>query len=50
MPLRWSLLMILLVSLLLTPITVRAQNTPAFDTVQVAIWPEYDRPDVLVIY
>lgn len=50
MPLRWSLLMILLVSLLLAPVVVQAQNSPAFDTVQVAIWPEYDRPDVLVIY
>jgi len=50
MSLRWSLLLILLVSLLLTPLTVRAQTPPAFDTVQLAIWPEYDRPEVLVIY
>lgn len=50
MRLRWSLLMILLVCLLLPPFTVQAQNAPAFETVQVAIWPEYDRSDVLVIY
>lgn len=50
MRLRWSLLIILLVSLLLTTVAVQAQDAPAFETVQVAIWPEYDRPEVLVIY
>ena len=43
----------MLVSVLLTlflPFAARAQPALTLDKVQVAIWPEYDKPDVLVIY
>jgi len=29
---------------------VSGQSTVVFDQVMIEIWPEYDRPDVLVIY
>ncbi len=29
---------------------VKAQSTVGYDAMQIDIWPEYDRPDVLVIY
>jgi len=40
------LLFILLISLI---VPVQAQSTVAFDTIQIKIWPEYDRNAVLVI-
>ncbi|HEY9088989.1 MAG TPA: zinc ribbon domain-containing protein [Anaerolineaceae bacterium] len=49
MALRWMLLILLLVSLSL-PSSAAAQSSVEFETVQIAIWPEYDRPDVLVMY
>ncbi len=49
MKMRWALLVVLVLSLL-SPGGARAQGSLEFETVRVAIWPEYDRPDVLVLY
>ncbi len=46
--LRWIGLIGLLI-LLVLPVAVRAQTPPALERLQIDIWPEYDRPDVLVI-
>lgn len=46
---KWLLPLLLVLSLLL-PIGVQAQNTVAIDLLQIQIWPEYDKPSVLVIY
>jgi len=45
-----KLLGFLLLAILIFPMSVQAQGTVRFDAVSVEIWPEYDRPDVLVIY
>jgi len=37
-------------AILLLPVKVNAQNTIGFDNLDVSVWPEYDTPDVLVIY
>lgn len=50
MALRWSLLILILLSLFLPSLSVAAQSTVEFETVQISIWPEYDRADVLVMY
>ena len=34
----------------LHPSTVAAQTAPAVDSLTVSLWPEYDRPEVLVLY
>ncbi len=39
-----------LVCLMLLPAAAQAQTTPTLDRLQIEIWPEYDRPDVLIIY
>ena len=44
-----TILFILILSLV-TIKPVSAQSTPALDAMQIEIWPEYDRSDVLVIY
>jgi hypothetical protein len=42
---------LLLILMLLLPQGVRAQQmTPTLDKVEIELWPEYDRPTVLVIY
>lgn len=46
---RLSMLVPALLALLL-PFSVRAQPALELDKVQVALWPEYDRPTVLIIY
>lgn len=46
---KWVLPLFLVLFLLL-PIGVQAQNTVAIDLLQIQIWPEYDKPSVLVIY
>jgi hypothetical protein len=43
-------LILALVFLLLFAAPVRAQNIPKFNSMEVDLWPEYDRPGVLVIY
>ncbi len=40
----------LLIVLLLSASSVRAQNPVTLSSSQVQIWPEYDKPSVLVIY
>jgi hypothetical protein len=50
MSLRGLLLVALVFGLILPFSAVQAQGVVEFETVQVAIWPEYDRPDVLVMY
>ena len=46
---RWVLPLLLILSVFL-PLGVRAQTPLTLDSVQVQIWPEYDKPSVLVIY
>ena len=43
-------LMPLLILALLVPFVVQAQAAVVLDRLQVSLWPEYDRPGVLVIY
>ncbi len=42
--------LILIFSMLFFPVRSQAQGTVALDAVNVALWPEYDRPEMLVIY
>jgi hypothetical protein len=44
------LLLILVILFLLTPRGVSAEEAIILDTLQVEFWPEYDRPEMLVIY
>lgn len=46
---RWSIFL-LLVLLLSFAGTARGQSSVSFDQLNVLLWPEYDRPDMLVIY
>lgn len=46
---KWVFPLVFILVLLL-PIGVRAQNTPSFSTMFIEIWPEYDKPSVLIIY
>jgi hypothetical protein len=46
---KWMLSLILILMMLL-PLGVNAQNPITFDSLQAQIWPEYDKPSVLVIY
>jgi len=46
---KWVLPFLLILSLFL-PLGVRAQTPLTLDSLQVQIWPEYDKPSVLVIY
>lgn len=46
---RASILAILILSLLF-PVPASAQEAVTINTMHIDIWPEYDRPDVLVIY
>lgn len=46
---KWIFSLLVLI-LLLSPIGVRAQDLVSIDSLQVQIWPEYDKPGVLVIY
>lgn len=47
---RSLVLLALLIFPLLLPSAVSAQNPVVFDQMMVEIWPEYDRPDALIIY
>jgi len=40
----------LMTLILLAPIPVEAQSTITFDSIEIDMWPEYDRPEMLVIY
>ncbi len=46
---KFYLATILLFSLLIA-LPAQAQNAPKFNSMEVDLWPEYDRPSVLVIY
>lgn len=46
---KWVLPLILILTMLL-PLGVRAQNSLVLNSLQIGIWPEYDKPSVLVIY
>jgi len=46
---RWASLMILILVMLL-PLGVHAQTSLVLSSLQIGIWPEYDKPNVLVIY
>jgi len=46
---RWASLMILILAMLL-PLGVHAQTSLVLSSLQIGIWPEYDKPNVLVIY
>ena len=46
---RW-LIIILLLTLILAPHVVNAQDSGEIERMHIDIWPEYDRPEVLVIY
>ncbi len=41
---------LLLIAILCVPIPVRAQTPLTFSTLTVDLWPEFDRPEMLVIY
>lgn len=48
---RHILPLILTLTLLLTPsLALAAQDQPSADSLKIAVWPEYDRPEALVIY
>ena len=47
---RRTVALILFLTLLLSFQSARAQGTPSLSSVNIAIWPEYDEPSVLVIY
>lgn len=48
---NWILLIILIVSLTaLTGGTARAQESPSIESIEVALWPEYDQPAMLGLY
>jgi hypothetical protein len=46
---KWVIPLLLLLSLLL-PLKVHAQDPITFSSMAIEIWPEYDKPSVLVIY
>lgn len=46
---RWAIILLLVFLMGLAP-SVRAQSPVGFDEAKVLLWPEYDRPDMLVIY
>ena len=46
---KWVLPLLLIMSLLL-PVRVHAQNPISLSSMVIEIWPEYDKPSVLVIY
>ncbi len=47
---RWFFALIFIISLVFPWASVRAQTALEIDQLQIDIWPEFDRPEVLVIY
>jgi hypothetical protein len=47
---RKSVLLFVMAVLLCMPVAVQAQAAAAFDHLTIQLWPEYDKPAVLVIY
>ena len=50
MIMRKSLILFLLLIVLAIPFSVLGQLNPVVSSLEVDLWPEYDRPDMLVIY
>ncbi len=50
MPTYRKLAIALILLIFLVPMTAAAQGEPAIAELEVALWPEYDRPGMLVIY
>ena len=46
---KWAVMFILLM-ILFVPLTAGAQSQITIDSLEVQLWPEYDRPGMLVIY
>jgi hypothetical protein len=44
------ILLIILICLTVSVSVVQAQETPSLSTLEISLWPEFDRPEVLVIY
>ncbi len=47
---RKRILTLILLATFLLPLTARAQSPVKFSQLEIDIWPEYDKPEVLVIY
>jgi hypothetical protein len=47
---RWIIALVLLAGVLAPWTIVNAQTNPEIERMQIDLWPEYDKPDVLVIY
>jgi hypothetical protein len=47
---RTAFILTVFITLLISPTLVFGQGQPELASLEVALWPEYDRPDVLVIY
>ena len=47
---RWFFAFVFIISFVFTGASVQAQTPVEIDQLQVDIWPEFDRPEVLVIY
>ena len=45
---RW--MMFIVMALVLFPVGVKAQSSPTIESMEIDLWPEYDRPSILVIY
>ena len=46
---KWVLPIVVILFILL-PLSVHAQNATSLSSMLIEIWPEYDKPSVLVIY
>lgn len=47
---KWILTPLLTILLLFLPFSGFAQQTPRLSSLKISLWPEYDHPDMLVIY
>jgi hypothetical protein len=47
---KWFPVLLIVLTLVLTPVSSRAQDSPSFSSLRVSLWPEFDHPDLLVIY
>lgn len=46
---KWYFILLLFISICI-PVSVAAQEAPTIDNLEIDLWPEYDRPEMLVIY
>ena len=47
---RWIIALLMIVGIMAPWSIVRAQNAPEIEKMQIDLWPEYDKPEVLVIF